>query len=539
MSELAKELLPQLDILTAALALFVIVASLGRLYSGLRQFWQGYADGVGKAWIERQHKWLASEDGTFGLARWWLSATKNVCHWLDMIYWFNPPTVTQLQQHSGFWDRLFLLWRHYLQGSALTRTLFIAYVYFYFFCLLLAYNTLPEAKRWQLLALMLANYVSLFLAPMLLRWPMEIKRFYGISIVIFFLIFVISITAVAFNNYNFNLDIMIFMSGSLALIFTVFFAFTVIFTAAFKVVFTIGIAFAVAFAVAAIFSLVFVTVFTFDLISARDIRILTLYIIPAVVLLFCFATIKHKIWLNRFWLGASLSLFSLVGLFNIYNWALNSLFSDLVVYNPFMLIIVSALDIGSSIFFYVIAMALMLLIFPWVNAALDWLSVSASRATFALLQHDLERPSGYRSALRHLGIDVVLALLFKLTLLLLLYFYALLFGDFGVSFDVATISGYWELLNPLNNVDFSWAAIWSSVDYRFITLMLATTLLPTALHFGWVVVYVTSLSLWWLGRRVLVFTVSDPAVFAAMVSLLITGSALTLLYLVVRSSGAT
>ena len=548
MSELAKELLPQLDILTAALALFVIVASLGRLYSGLRQFWQDYADGVGKDWIERQHKWLASEDGKFVLANWWLSATGSVCHLLDKIYRFaaNPKDTTTPQPSGSLWLDLGSFWSHFLQAPAFIRALFIAYSYFYAFCLLLlASDPSLEFMRWQLVALLFANCGFLFFR---LNSRMLVLLILIATLTALILILIDANSAAAISKY-----LTILITGAfafaLSLAFSSILASTLFLTFVFTLPFTLASAISLVSVLVLSFALTFAFALPLFLASSKvdglfaaalsEPNVLVPLAIFALSLILPIALYRFQRVRISYRLSVVAALLGLAALLAVYRQALDVFSAGSLSNSPIQLLAASTDIFASEPAFYLMAFILLLLVFPWVNAALDWLSVSASRATFALLQHDLERPSGYRSALRHLGLDVVLALLFKLTLLLLLYCYALLFSDFGVSFDVATISGYWKLLNPLDNVDFSWAAIWSSVDYRFISLMLATTLLPTALHFGWVVVYVTSLSLWWLGRRVLVFTVSDPAVFAAMVSLLITGSALTLLYLVVRSSGAT
>ena len=208
--------------------------------------------------------------------------------------------------------------------------------------------------------------------------------------------------------------------------------------------------------------------------------------------------------------------------------------------SPLQLVGASNESLAENPSFYLKAFILLFLVFPWVNAALDWLSVSASRAAFYLLHRDLSAEQredrAYGKAFAHLVVDLALALAFKLTVLLLLYIYAQFYGKFGVSFSVETVKAYWAVLNPLDSVPFSWQELWSSNDHKFITLMVSTTLLPTLLHFGWVLLYVLCRSLWALLRILFAFAVSEAATFAATISVLITVAALTVLTMAIDPS---
>ena len=84
---------------------------------------------------------------------------------------------------------------------------------------------------------------------------------------------------------------------------------------------------------------------------------------------------------------------------------------------------------------------------------------------------------------------------------------------------------------------FSWQELWGSSDHKFITLMVSTTLLPTLLHFGWVLLYVLCRSLWTLLRLLFAFAVSEAATFAATISVLITVAALAALTWAIKESG--
>ena len=208
--------------------------------------------------------------------------------------------------------------------------------------------------------------------------------------------------------------------------------------------------------------------------------------------------------------------------------------------SPLQLVGASNESLAENPSFYLMAFMLLFLVFPWVNAALDWLSVSASRAAFYLLHRDLSAEQredrAYGKAFLHLALDLALALAFKLTMLLLLYIYAQLYGEFGVSFSVETVKCYWALLNPLDSVPFDREKLWSTSDHKFITLMVSTTLLPTLLHFGWVLLYVLCRSLWTLLRLLFAFAVSEAATFAATISVLITVAALTALTMAIDPS---
>ena len=158
--------------------------------------------------------------------------------------------------------------------------------------------------------------------------------------------------------------------------------------------------------------------------------------------------------------------------------------------------------------------------------------------TFYIAIYRLSNREGrtYGKAFLHLALDLTLALAFKLTVLLLLYIYARLYGEFGVSFSVETVKCYWALLNPLDSVPFDREKLWSTSDHKFITLMVSTTLLPTLLHFGWVLLYVLCRSLWTLLRLLFAFAVSEAATFAATISVLITVAALTVLTMAIDPS---
>ena len=483
-------LIDRLDLLAAAIALFVIVRAIQPLFSGLRKFWEYYAANSGRAWIDDQRDWLSDVKSKFALTTWWLGATGNITSALNRIYGFVDPeskpgksgyesklssenatsdaNLETTEPHpepssppntdnGSFIDQALIYWWRFLRMPAVfPRALLIAYIYFYGFCLLLTFDELPEATSWQLLFLLAANLALLVGIAKLRVEKSNVLAFAG---------------AFAFASA-------IAVAGAVA-------------GAVFGAVAGAG-AVAVAVAVAGAFTGAIAATFAIAIAGAI-----------AIILLFSESPAVLPV-------------------------------------SPLELLSAQAGALTAYPDFYLAAFILLFLVFPWVNAALDWLSVSASRAAFYLLHRDLSAENrggrAYGKAFMHLALDLVLALAFKLTVLLLLYIYAQLYGEFGVSFSVETVKAYWAVLNPLDSVAFSWQGLWSSNDHKFITLMVSTTLLPTLLHFGWVLLYVLCRSLWTLLRLLFAFAVSEAATFAATISVLITVAALTVLTMAIDPS---
>ena len=517
-------LINRLDLLAAAIALFVIVRAIQPLFSGLRKFWEYYAANSGRAWIDDQRDWLNKDKSKFALTKWWRQATGNITSALNRIYGFvdpeskpgksgyesklsseqsasatsseatelNPqPSSKPTTANGSFIDQMFSSWRHFRQGQAFTRALFIAYIYFYGFCLLLAFNVLLESTSWQLLILLAAN---LALLVSIAKWRIEetyasAGTFAALGVVVFS----IAVSgAVAFYEAG---------AVPVSAVTTFFDAISGAFAGVFAGVF------------AGAFALTFAVAFTFA--------------IPGAVARFDRSAF------------AAFAVASALGV-AVNSRLLSAESPAALPISPIQLLGAQAETLASYPNFYLAAFILLFLVFPWINAALDWLSVSASRAAFYLLHRDLSAEQredrAYGKAFMHLALDLTLALAFKLTVLLLLYIYARLYGEFGVSFSVETVKAYWAVLNPLDSVAFEWKKLWDTNDHKFITLMISTTLLPTLLHFGWVLLYVLCRSLWTLLRLLFAFAVSEAATFAATISVLITVAALTALTMAIDPS---
>ena len=393
----------------------------------------------------------------------------------------SEPSSAPNNDNRSFIDQMLGSWRQFLQKQAFTRALFIAYIYFYGFCLLLAFNDLPEATVWQLLILLAGN-IALLVA--IAKW--QIKN-----------------TEVFAEERDAPNLIAINRASSFA--------------------------FAAAVAIAGVSSFA---------------------IAGAVVIAGAFA-FAGAVVIAGTGAGTGAGAIVAAGTIIVAAELLTSELPTALPVSPLELLSAQAEPLTNYPNFYAAAFILLFLAFPWINAALDWLSVSASRAAFYLLHRDLSAENregrAYGKAFAHLVLDLALALVFKLAVLLLLYIYAQLYGKFGVSFSVETVKNYWALLNPLDEVLFSWQGIWgisddqqelwNSIDNKFITLMVSTTLLPTLLHFGWVLLYVLCRSLWTLLRILFAFAVSEAATFAATVSLLITVAALAALTWAIKESG--
>ena len=561
----ATELINKVDLLAAAIALAIIVHAIKPLFIGLRNFWKDYAIHSGGHWIGRQKTWL-NQHSKFALAEWWGDATGNITSAIDRIYGFiEPKPESEKSEHESkqpsdnaisdanpgaaepdpepssappadnrsFIDQMFSSWRHFRQRQAFTRALFIAYIYFYGFCLLLAFDELPEATTWQLFILLVANLALLVVS---VKWKVD------------------KTDAKAFTS-------IFTLAGAFTIAFT--FAISVDFAFAANFTFAVNVAFAGAFAGAIASAIIFAraraiagagaVVFAGAYASAGAIEFGVLrldaewsssFLVLAALALYFSNTLRSLLVRLRLDVFAHAVLPWALLLFNLtllyYFYLILSLTSPtLQPTNLLQLISVQAEALVSNPDFYLVAFMLLFLVFPWVNAALDWLSVSASRAAFYLLHRDLSAEQredrAYGKAFLHLALDLVLALAFKLTVLLLLYIYAQLYGEFGVSFSVDTVKDYWSAINPLDSrVDFSWGKIWDDDDHKFITLMVSTTLLPTLLHFGWVLLYVLCRSLWTLLRLLFAFAVSEAATFAATISVLITVAALTALTMAIK-----
>ena len=558
----ATELINKVDLLAAAIALAIIVHAIKPLFIGLRNFWKDYAIHSGGHWIGRQKTWL-NQHSKFALAEWWGDATSNITSVIDRIYGFvEPRPESEKSEHESnqpsehatsdanpeasaphpeissapstatdsFIDQMFSSWRHFRQGQAFTRALFIAYIYFYGFCLLLAFNVLLESTSWQLLILLAAN---LALLVGIAKWRREQTVAVAGAGAGAGAVAVAVAVAVAGAG-----------AGAVAVAGAFAFAFTV--AVAVAVAFAVAGAFAGAVAVAVAFAGAFAgaDIIVFGTLSL-DIEWLFGFLMLMVFILFILDRLRSSWWhprlaaIARTVLPWAVVLFTLALLYYFY--LILELTTPLPPHaSPLQLAGAQSEALAEHSSFYLIAFILLFLVFPWVNAALDWLSVSASRAAFYLLHRDLsaENREGrtYGKAFMHLALDLTLALAFKLTVLLLLYIYARLYGEFGVSFSVETVKCYWALLNPLDSVPFDREKLWSTSDHKFITLMVSTTLLPTLLHFGWVLLYVLCRSLWALLRLLFAFAVSEAATFAATISVLITIAALTALTMAIDPS---
>ena len=551
-------LINRLDLLAAAIALFVIVRAIQPLFSGLRNFWKDYAIHSGGHWIGRQKTWL-NQHSKFALAEWWGDATGNITSVIDRIYGFvEPKPESEKSEHESkqtsenatsdanpeasaphpeipsalaaangsFIDQMFSSWRHFRQGQAFTRALFIAYIYFYGFCLLLAFDDLPEATIWQLLILLAAN---LALLVGIAKWRIEQTVAVAVAVAVAgagaIASAIVGAVAVA---------VAVAVAGAIAV------AVAVAVAGAVAVAVAGAVAGAIAFAVAgAVAGIIEVGTLKID---SEWLAFAFMLAAVALILLHDLRSSRRQPKLAviaRTVLPWAVVLFALALLYYFY------LILDLTTpipppLSPLQLVGASNESLAENPSFYLMAFMLLFLVFPWVNAALDWLSVSASRAAFYLLHRDLSAEQredrAYGKAFLHLALDLALALAFKLTVLLLLYIYAQLYGEFGVSFSVETVKCYWALLNPLDSVPFDREKLWSTSDHKFITLMVSTTLLPTLLHFGWVLLYVLCRSLWTLLRLLFAFAVSEAATFAATISVLITVAALTVLTMAIDPS---
>ena len=350
--------------------------------------------------------------------------------------------------------------------------------------MLLAFDDLPEATSWQLLGLLVTN---LALIVCITKWQANKKRAVVRSGIIA-TVAALVLAGFKFITITFILGIVLFLTTAIAI--STAGTFAVALTVAVIGVFASAFAIVVDRAKAGIIPLILIIVFTFAIAFASELLLLE---------------------------------------------SLNAL-----PIGPLKLLSAKSEVLNSDLEFHLSAFAVLFLVLPWINAALDWLSVSASRAAFYLLHRDLSAENRedrtYGKAFAHLVVDLVLALAFKLMVLLMLYIYAQLYGEFGVSFSVDTVKAYWAVLNPLDSVPFDRAKLWDSSDHKFITLMISTTLLPTLLHFGWVLLYVLCRSLWTLLRLLFAFAVSEAATFAATISVLITVAALTALTMAIDPS---
>ena len=534
------ELIDRLDILAAAIALGIIVHGIKPLFKGLCNFWEGYADNSGKNWIGQQKLWL-HQRGKFALAEWWDDATSNIAGVLDRIYGFVEPKpesekseyesrqpiknatsdISPEAANRSLIDQVLSSWRDFWQNQAFIRSLFIAYIYFYGFCLLLAFDVLPESTSWQLLILLIVNLFLLAATAKL--WANKSSPLVTTLVVLGSFLIASAGTATGTDALSTS------FAGAIAIAFTCITAGT-FFTSA------IFIAFLVISASA--------SVFEFGSLRAGSDWLAPLLMLAALALhllerLRSSCKLPRLAELVRITLPWMLLLFALGAAYYFYL-TLDQTFPTQPPASPISLVGTKIEALVDYRRFYTIAFILLFLVFPWINAALDWLSVSASRAAFYLLHSDLSAANredrAYGKAFLYLAIDLALALAFKLTVLLLLYIYARLYGEFGVSFSVETVKAYWAVLNPLDSVAFEWKKLWDTNDHKFITLMISTTLLPTLLHFGWVLLYVLCRSLWTLLRLLFAFAVSEAATFAATISVLITVAALTVLTMAIDPS---
>ena len=546
-------LIDRLDLLAAAIALFVIVRAIQPLFSGLRKFWEYYAANSGKAWIDKQRYWLNDVKSKFALTTWWRNATGNITSTLDRVYGFVDPKLppTPLTATRSFMDQILGSWRNFLQRQAFTRALFIAYIYFYGFCLLLVSDDLSESTNWQLLILLIVNLLF-FIGAIKLQSVSRNITIVGVGSLagIFAAILVgLMVKVIATTGYDVSIIASVgtfIIAGIGASALTFAFAASGVGAGVHTLFITIAGATATAIIGGVILTQISqeVTIIDFSIVNFSLNELLT-FLWFAIIILFALDWIRLTRKIN---IPIEFTRMILVCVFVVFILALLYYLHKLLVFSPpnslsaspLKLLVTRRGDLFSNSVFYLSASVLIFFVFPWINAALDWLSVSASRAAFYLLHRDLSAEQredrAYGKAFLHLALDLALALAFKLTVLLLLYIYAQLYGEFGVSFSVDTVKTYWALLNPLDSVAFSWQGLWSSNDHKFITLMVSTTLLPTLLHFGWVLLYVLCRSLWTLLRLLFAFAVSEAATFAATISVLITVAALTALTMAIDPS---
>ena len=171
-----------------------------------------------------------------------------------------------------------------------------------------------------------------------------------------------------------------------------------------------------------------------------------------------------------------------------------------------------------------IAVLLLLLILPLINALMDWLSVGFSRAQFAKLTRDLsagehQQWPQLRSGLWDLAVDALGAVVFKATVLALLTFWALVINGRGVSFTLQTMTDYWQRIWPLGNLPFDGDVLLQGNEL-LISLMIATTLVPTLVHGTWVLTVIAFSGVAALTRSVFFAALWQPKLGAAVLSLL-------------------
>jgi len=123
---------------------------------------------------------------------------------------------------------------------------------------------------------------------------------------------------------------------------------------------------------------------------------------------------------------------------------------------------------------------LFFILFPFLNATLDWISITVTRYEFSKL---LNSSKSYITYIRIIIWDLMLAFGFKLLVLLLLYINSHIWVGNPAVFKIDTIREYWCHLLDLylfSDVDMSY--FYSTKSTKLISLMIMTTLLPSIGH---------------------------------------------------------
>ncbi len=189
-----------------------------------------------------------------------------------------------------------------------------------------------------------------------------------------------------------------------------------------------------------------------------------------------------------------------------------------------LFILTSQIDHGISTDQVVAVFTLFFILFPLLNAFLDWCSVAVTRYEFQRLVQ--EKNPRIFFFLKIIGWDLLIAVFFKLLVLFTLYVSAHLFEGSGAVFQIETIRNYWAILFPLSE-QFAIAnlpQLWGTPDYRLISFMIGTTLIPSLIHLGWMTL---SLSSFFIGSAMRGFSflfLGNARFFAFVMSLGLTAA---------------
>jgi len=130
---------------------------------------------------------------------------------------------------------------------------------------------------------------------------------------------------------------------------------------------------------------------------------------------------------------------------------------------------------------------LFFVLFPLLNALLDWLSISVTRYEFAKLINNSKTYFSYVSIIIW---DLLLAFGFKLLVLFLLYINAHIWEGNPAVFEVGVMKEYWRYLLSLylfQEVDMAY--FYSTQSIQLISLMIMTTLVPSIVHIVIIVIH--------------------------------------------------